>query len=102
MSKLKGRRAQTDRSKVPYAKPTKDAATKKPTKSMTKSSKFKDESLTDQLDGLMGDLSSHLTKKKKKNEKAPQKTKAEVEAAQAVYEKTQNDMEAALGLLTRL
>ncbi|KAL1929346.1 hypothetical protein VTP01DRAFT_1484 [Rhizomucor pusillus] len=107
----KGRKEKSAKSKIPYARPDKHDSTKitktapGASKSKEKTIKLKNERLADQLDELMVDLSAHLVPRKKSKKttmETDSKTKANLQAAQREYEKTQNDMEDALGLLTRL
>ncbi|KAG2237519.1 hypothetical protein INT48_005555 [Thamnidium elegans] len=90
--------------KTPYNR-NKKTTEKKNTKPLTKSEKLKNADLIDDLDNLMDDLTPHLVQKKKKaiqikNDDMEESYKIEQE--QRLYEKTQNDMEDALGLLTKL
>ncbi|KAG2202404.1 hypothetical protein INT47_008875 [Mucor saturninus] len=89
--------------KTPYTRSKKTAEKNK--KPLTKSEKLKNADMIDDLDNLMDDLTPHLVKKKKKpiqikNDSMDESSKVEQE--QLAYEKTQHDMEAALGLLTKL
>ncbi|KAG0174208.1 hypothetical protein DFQ28_000024 [Apophysomyces sp. BC1034] len=104
----KARRDQSSKKGIPYSrskastKKNDDLTTiKKSTKPITKSERIKNAKITDQLDDLMNDFSPQLLskKEKKKNQKLPVK---DIDAEQREYEKTQNDMEDALSLLTRL
>ncbi|KAI7858174.1 hypothetical protein BDC45DRAFT_531934 [Circinella umbellata] len=90
-----------DRTKKSNEKTT----TQKRSKLNPKKIKLKNEELTDKLDNLMTDLSSHLNPIKKKKQEARQgnvKSLEQVEAAQREFEKVNNDMEDAMGLLTKL
>ncbi|OAD03252.1 hypothetical protein MUCCIDRAFT_162834 [Mucor lusitanicus CBS 277.49] len=96
--------------KTPYTRnnPTQSKDKKaivKNKKPLTKSEKLKNADLTEDLDNLMDDLTQHLAPKKKKaikikNDSMDDTSKLEEE--QRRYEKTQTDMDDALGLLTKL
>ncbi|RCI06251.1 hypothetical protein CU098_002320 [Rhizopus stolonifer] len=97
---------ETATKKTPYARQQgKDKKTSiKNKKPLTKSEKLKNANLTEDLDNILEDLQQHLTPKKKKlnikNDSMEDTSKLEEE--QRLYEKTQDDMDAALGLLTKL
>ncbi|ORZ21451.1 hypothetical protein BCR42DRAFT_193494 [Absidia repens] len=79
-----------------------DSKKKKP---ITKSEKVKNADITNQLDNLMDDLSSQLTKpkrEKKGSSKDKSLNQKQLEEEQQRYEQTQNDMDDALGLLQNL
>ncbi|KAI8644038.1 hypothetical protein BD408DRAFT_442126 [Parasitella parasitica] len=96
--------------KTPYTRNSKPQSTKdkkaiiKNKKPLTKSEKLKNADMTESLDSLMNDLTQHLAPKKKltkiKNDNMEDPAKLEKE--QRRFEKTQTDMDEALGLLTKL
>ncbi|KAI8147586.1 hypothetical protein BJV82DRAFT_664816 [Fennellomyces sp. T-0311] len=101
----KERRTQK-KSQKPYDRDNKTNEPKR-SKLNPKKIKLKNEELTDKLDNLMTDLTSHLNPAKKKKSEAQQgnlasKSLEQVQAAQREYEKVNHDMEDAMGLLTRL
>ncbi|OBZ86776.1 hypothetical protein A0J61_05163 [Choanephora cucurbitarum] len=92
--------------KTPYTrdqnKDKKNAKTKKP---LNKSEKLRNADLTESLDDLLGDLQQHLAPKKKKPLTLKNNTMedtSKIEEEQRLYEKTQNDIDAALNLLDKL
>ncbi|KAI9257340.1 hypothetical protein BDA99DRAFT_516183 [Phascolomyces articulosus] len=99
-------RRETKKTVKPYdRKKTSNEATPKRSKFNPKKIKLKNEELTDKLDNLMSDLSSHLNPAKKKKQEVSQgnmKSLEQVQAAQREFEKVNNDMEDAMGLLTKL
>ncbi|KAF7730000.1 hypothetical protein EC973_003413 [Apophysomyces ossiformis] len=106
----KARRDQTSKKSAPYNKSkantnkaNETVLVKKSNKPITKSERVKNAKITDQLDDLLNELSPQLiSKKEKKKNTKVQVPARDVEAEQREYEKTQNDMEDALSLLTRL
>ncbi|KAI9485047.1 hypothetical protein BDB00DRAFT_878074 [Zychaea mexicana] len=100
-------RRESKKTTKPYerTKKSSEGSLQKRSKFNPKTLKLKNEALTDKLDDLMTDLSAHLNPIKKKKQEANQgnvKSLEQVQAAQREFEKVNNDMEDAMGLLTKL
>ncbi|CEG63224.1 hypothetical protein RMATCC62417_00402 [Rhizopus microsporus] len=85
---------------TPYSRPT--TIKKKP---ITKAEKLKNKSITEDLDKNIEELTQQLRPKKKKQiqiRNDDMDNDEKIERQQLEYEKTQNDLDDALSLLTRL